>query len=130
MVPTDIGLGLHDDEHFGPIAPRVDQRAPERPIQPTGTGEWAFPLEYRESLSEGDDFECEAAAAAQEPADSSQDNQDRLEHELTFYHGVTYSIGAGLSRPKSLILEIPISRFRDALTGPFVVRAVRATRIS
>jgi hypothetical protein len=72
-VPADDGLGLDDDKDVGPAGPRLSQSGPEEPVQPIRTGTGPVPLENRDLLSEGENFEGGVAATAEERADGSED---------------------------------------------------------
>jgi hypothetical protein len=72
-VPADDGVGLHEDQDVGPAGPKLSQSGPEEPVQPIQTGTGPFPLENRDLLSEGENFEGGVAATAEEHADCSED---------------------------------------------------------
>jgi hypothetical protein len=94
-MPADDGLWLDDGEDIGPARPSAAQRGPEEPVEKVQHRPRSLAFEHCDLLSEGEHFEGGVAASAEEHADCSQDRKDESSTNSPFYHGLTYSIGAG-----------------------------------
>jgi hypothetical protein len=73
---------VNDDEDVLPAGPKLSQSGPEQPVQRIQTGTGPFPLENRDLLSEGENFQGGGASTAEEDADHSDDSEDEFRHEL------------------------------------------------
>lgn len=74
-MPTDDSLGLHDEENVGPAGPGAAESAAEEPVIGVECRPWALPSEHGKLLREGEDFEGDVAAAAEEDADRREDGE-------------------------------------------------------
>ena len=83
-MPADHGLGVDDDEDFGPAGPNVAEGGPEESVQ--GVQYWPRPFPFQDSdlLTEGEDFDGGIAPTAKENRDTGNEREDKFEHELTF----------------------------------------------
>ena len=77
-MSADDGLGLHDDEVVGPPGPAVAEGGPEEAAQRVQYWPRPFPLDNRDLLSEGENFEGGIASAAEEDAHHGENREDAI----------------------------------------------------
>ena len=84
MVPTDHGIGFHQDQDVGPAGPTLAECRPEESVP--GIQFWPRPLPFKHGdlLAEGKDFEGGIASTAKEDSDGGKDREDDFEHGSTF----------------------------------------------
>jgi hypothetical protein len=80
-VPTDHGVGLHQDQDVRPAGPTLAERRPEQSVPGVQFWSLPFPFQHGDLLSEGEDFEGSIASIANEDSDGDKEKEDDLDHE-------------------------------------------------
>ena len=75
-MPSDHGVGFHQDQDIRPAGPTPAECCPEQPVQGVQLWAWPFPLQHGDLLPEGEDFEGGIASTAEE--DSDGDEEERM----------------------------------------------------
>ena len=86
-MPTDDGLGLHNDESFFPIRPQSTEKPPEDSI--IRSKRWFRLLGFIDCklLPESDDFKKQRLPTAKRTPDQTEEKSQRSEHEPGYNRG-------------------------------------------
>jgi hypothetical protein len=83
-VPTDHRLPFHDEHHIRPSRPNLPQDCPKQAIQAVQCRPRPFPLEDRNLLPKGEDFQSQIGTTAEDDADGRQGCRYDAEYDSTF----------------------------------------------
>jgi len=80
VVPSDYGIGLHEDQGGAPVPATLRQEDPKQPIRRAETWTCDRSLQHRQLLTECKIFQRDGPVLGADQSDASQEHHQRREH--------------------------------------------------
>jgi hypothetical protein len=90
-MPCGDGFWFHNQEDIGPAGPKAPQGGPEQPVAGVQVWPRSLAFEHSDLLAECQDFQGDIGSGPEQSANSNQDGEEELGHELMVLtrHNVT-----------------------------------------
>jgi len=79
-VPSDYGIGLHDDQGGAPVPPTLGEEDPKQPVRRTELRAFHRSRQQGQLLTEREVFQHDCSVAAADQSERSEEHHHRRQH--------------------------------------------------